>query len=933
MQLMQFSEYVGRFGVRFRAVILAAAGLLAVGSLVAAGRIRLVTEIKDLLPDDNAHAQSYTEILDTFETTSSLLVTIEGTDRRTMIQAAEDLAAAVKSDPSLEQLIRNLVLSVDRGFMEEWGLLLMDRAALEENLPIFAVPGITGMVAALNDELEDSLADGTAEQELVSRSDEEELVLFLDRLEVFAIDLTEGLASDVPAGTVGDRLASDLLFGESYTFDAEGRMLMFVITPSFSLMERDKLISLTDGVREHQTQLSGTYPELRFGMAGDIASEADEERAMSADLLYPSMLAVAIILLLFTFSFSRFRAVVFALVSLVLGILYAVGISALVIGEFNMITSGFGALLVGLGIDFGIHPITRFDRERRTGKTAGDATIAAVCSTFIPVTIGAVTTALAFFSLMISESKGFRQFGFVTGTGIVTTLASMYLVLPALLASFPGNADAGKRTSLRFGFLERTVLAVRKHCRLVLLGCVAFTVITAALIPLNRFEYDMRKIGPQNTLSRRTEDRILERLDLSPYPSVIALRDPDEVERLTERLRDHPMVRKVESVSLIVPSPEEQEERLDVIRAFADRYIGTVGADQAGRGVGPEETAALADEIQRLEWNVIETADLSVASLGEGNMVLRKRNAMIREIFGSERGAPGREVFSTLISRLAGAGPETAERLSVIDRSFTGSMRRYLERMVSVRRPVTAEDLPSDIRQSLVSPDGTQFLITVFPDGRAAGEEYLLAYHEEMSAIHTGITGALQLAVELSKELLAESKSVLVYVSIVVLILLLVSFRNLRDTLLACASLAVAMVWMLGIYPLFGKFNVINILALPLIVGMGIDYGVHFIHGLRTKPEIGEVTRTTGRSVLLSALTTMIGFGSLVLIGSFEGIASLGLVLFIGIACCLVAATVVLPALVGVADATGKGMTRRGEVRAETDESRGADAEHARKEE
>jgi predicted RND superfamily exporter protein len=915
MKKQKFPERLAWFGVRFRAAILVAAGLLAIGSIVAAGRIRLVTELKDLLPEDNLHARSYTEILDTFETTSSLLVTIEGTDRRAMIKAAEELAAAVRRDPNLDPLIRNVVLSVDRGFMEEWVLLLMDRAALEENLPIFAIPGITGMVAALNDELESSLSDGTAEQELVSRSDEEELVSFLDRLEIFTTDLTDGLVSSEPAETVGDRLASDLLFGEPYTFDPEGRMLMFVVTPSFSLMERDKLIGLTDGVRGHQATLVEAYPGLRFGIAGDIASEADEERAMSADLLYPSILAVAVILVLFTFSFSRFRAVVFALVSLVLGILYAVGISAFAIGEFNMITSGFGALLVGLGIDFGIHSITRFDRERRAGKSAGDATAAAVCATFIPVTIGAVTTALAFFTLMISQSKGFRQFGFVTGTGIITTLASMYLVLPALLASFPGKVDAGKRTPLRFVFLERMVLTARKHRIPVLICCVVVTVVTAFLIPLNRFEYDMRKIGPQNTLARATENRILERLDLSPYPSVIALRDPDEVESLTERLRDHPMVRNVESVSLIVPSPELQQERLDVIRAFAETYFRTADAENDGLELGSEEVAALADEIQRLEWNVIETADLSVASLGERNMVLRKRNAMIREIFGSERGAPGREVFSTLISHLSAGGLETAERFSAIDSAFTRSMRRYLDRLLSVARPVTVDDLPPDIRQSLVSPDGTQYLITVYPDGRAAGEDYLLAYHDEMSAIHAGITGALQLAVELSKELFAESRTVLMYVSIVVLILLFASFRNLRDTLFACASLAVAMVWMLGIYPLFGKFNVINILALPLIVGIGIDYGVHFIHGLRTNPDIVEVIRTTGRSVLLSALTTLIGFGSLVLIGSFEGIASLGLVLFIGIACSLVAAMVVLPALVGVTGVSAP--ERRGEVSGE----------------
>jgi predicted RND superfamily exporter protein len=106
------------------------------------------------------------------------------------------------------------------------------------------------------------------------------------------------------------------------------------------------------------------------------------------------------------------------------------------------------------------------------------------------------------------------------------------------------------------------------------------------------------------------------------------------------------------------------------------------------------------------------------------------------------------------------------------------------------------------------------------------------------------------------------------------------------------------MIWMLGIYPLFGlKLNMVNVIVIPLIIGMGIDFGIHIAHRYKTEGNIGTTYRYTGKGVFLSALTTMIGFGSLGLVGSFPAIASLGSILFFGITACLITTLVILPAL------------------------------------
>lgn len=140
------------------------------------------------------------------------------------------------------------------------------------------------------------------------------------------------------------------------------------------------------------------------------------------------------------------------------------------------------------------------------------------------------------------------------------------------------------------------------------------------------------------------------------------------------------------------------------------------------------------------------------------------------------------------------------------------------------------------------------------------------------------------------------------YILAAVLVFLLASFRSLRYTLLAATPLVAGLIWMLGLYPLLGlKLNFLNLCVIPLGIGMGIDYGIHFAHRYQIEGDIHRTYTTTGKAVWLSALTTMIGFGSLAAVAKFPSIASVGSVLFFGIASCLVAALAVLPALLRTA--------------------------------
>jgi predicted RND superfamily exporter protein len=131
-----------------------------------------------------------------------------------------------------------------------------------------------------------------------------------------------------------------------------------------------------------------------------------------------------------------------------------------------------------------------------------------------------------------------------------------------------------------------------------------------------------------------------------------------------------------------------------------------------------------------------------------------------------------------------------------------------------------------------------------------------------------------------------------------VTLLLFITFLSLKKTLLALVNLFIGILWMCGFYTLFGELNLVNILAIPLIIGIGIDYNVHILHGLKHEKSVEAVLATSGKAILLSALTTMIGFGSLALLGTFRGIATLGILLFLGTLTALIASLTLMPVVV-----------------------------------
>jgi hypothetical protein len=228
-------------------------------------------------------------------------------------------------------------------------------------------------------------------------------------------------------------------------------------------------------------------------------------------------------------------------------------------------------------------------------------------------------------------------------------------------------------------------------------------------------------------------------------------------------------------------------------------------------------------------------------------------------------------------------------------------MDLIVETMAAADRKIQIHDLPVSVRQGLIDESGSKMLVLAYPKpGLLNDLDSMERFGAALERVSPRITGSTQFGIAWLEEISSASKRAALLIFAAVVGFVALSFRSFRYTLFAVVPLLVGMIWMLGVYPLLGfKLNPINIAVIPLVIGMGIDFGIHLAHRYKVEGEIRTVYRYTGKGVLLSALTTMIGFGSLGLIGTFGSISSMGIILFVGLTACLIAALVVLPALLG----------------------------------
>lgn len=676
---------------------------------------------------------------------------------------------------------------------------------------------------------------------------------------------------------------------EMYITLAEGRIFLLVAKAKSDALNEDAIIKIRELIARTQIEVPG----LNVGLTGEPVLEVDEMHQSQDDSMLATILSLIAVALIFVYGYHETGRPLKATFSLMVGLAYTVGFTTLTVGHLNILTITFFPILIGLAIDFGVHLITRYEEELRRGKTEREALEKAMVNTGVGIFTGAFTTAGAFFAMAFTDFQGIREMGIICGGGMLASLVPMMTLLPVLLLRGQQNQiDHEKGPSLqqeealeedRRAKLEKIWL---QHPILVSGITLAVTLVAWRYSRSVVFDYNLLNMQSDGLAAVLYQDKLIQSSTRSVLYGAVIANSKEEAMTLKAKLEALP---SVASVDTIVPMLiESVEPKLPLIRK--------IKADLA-----PIHFAT--PDPRPVDLKALNLALFSLHGyLTLGMEITKKDEPQISKSLGDLRA----EVGILLNEMRIGDSTRVASRLASYQQALLSDVRSTfgLLQNQTLQDRLTEDDLPAELKERFVGVTG-KHLLQAYPKhniwARAEQEEFV----KELRTVLPTVTGTPVQLLEYTT-LLKESFISAAYYSLAAIsILILVHFRRLSCLPLALIPVFVGALWMAGIMGHFHiPFNPANIMTLPLLVGIGVTNGIHILNRYAEENNPSILARSTGKAVLISGLTTIAGFGSLI-IAKHRGICSLGIIMAVGVATCMFVGLTFLPALLNLLERMG----------------------------
>ncbi|MFO0591485.1 MAG: MMPL family transporter [Polyangiaceae bacterium] len=787
-------------------------------SVLFAVRLTVQTGFEALLPQSRKSVQELNRVAARTAGVSTIFVVLEGDDTAALRKAGDALV------PELAKIGPPYVGAVEDGVHDAIAYL-SPRAGLFADLPA----------------LEKLKADADARFEYEVRKatgtdfDEEEP----PKLDSESIKKTLGLKDD-----------STQRFPDGYYQSQDGKTLVVAIRAGVLGSEFDKANEALKKVREvvERVNPKSFHPSIRYGLSGDLVIGLSEYTMMINDLTEVGVTGVGLLVLVVLLYYLRFRTLIAMSLTIGVGVAWTFGLTQLTIGHLNMATGFLFTIVAGNGINFAIIFMARYLEARRSGSDLQAALSIAQRDTWIPTLTAAVAAGASYASLLVTEFRGFRDFGAIGGAGMVLCWIGTFAALPPILIVIERFAPLDT-PRVHSGFWGRLRKATEKGIafgkpfaamsdampRLITIVGVLLTIGGAAYtyryFTTDPMEYDLTKIQSEQKERAKEEQRLAHlAIDITGYVGLdgmaILVDKPEQVAPLKAALlarRDAaPEGKKPfqDVVTLQDFVPADQAAKIPVLTALKERVLKA----QKRHLFKDEEWAKIKDLIPPDNLQPFGIADLP-----DG----------VARLFTEKDGTRGRVVYIT---------PTKGE---------STSDAKYLFRWADSFRKT---DLP----------DGT----TIWGSGR--------------SVIYADMWAAV--IADVPKAVLASF--------VATLLVVVLAFRAGRPSIIVTVSLLIGIAWMAGSLSLGGvKLNFLNFIALPLTFGIGVDYAVNIMVRYRIdgRGSATNAVRSTGGAVVLCSMTTLLGYLALVRSMNY-GVRSLGIAAVLGEVTCLLAAVLVLPA-------------------------------------
>ena len=832
----------------------AAAGL----AWLAAASLTINTSTDDMLSEalpfraqNEAVDAAFPQLVDT------LTVAVEAPDALAAEAAAEGLAAALAARPAV---VQSAFLPEGGDFFRRHGLLYLPPAELQALGDRLA--GAQPLLAALQADpslrgLADLIAKAVTEDAAAGGAD---LAALLDRLAAVA----EALPEDPQVRLSWSALLSD----EAET--AEDRRRFVIVKPVIDFGSLAPMAAAVAAVEQAADGLGLTEAKgYRLRLTGEPLMLQDELVSVSTGIGVVGLISAVLVALVLFAGLRSWRLAVPILVTLVAGLAWTAGFAALAVGELNIISIAFAVLFIGLSVDFGIHFALRVQECQAEGRAQPAALAEAAMLTGRPLLLCALSSALAFFAFFPTAYRGLSELGLIAGAGMFIALFLNLTLLPALLRIMPVPAGAA-----HLGPVARAGAALQRragrHARALATIGLLLAAAAALALPQARFDEDPLNLRDPDSPSVAALLDLLDDPRVSPYSGQLLVGDLAAAEAVVPRLEALPEVAAAVTLSDFVPA--EQDAKLAVLDEMA---LFLAPLFTAPPPLPAADAAARAAALERLQATLAAAPEELQPAAGR----------LLRALQNLESVSPA----ELEAAWLAGFAP-------ALDRLLDG-----LE-----AGEVTLEDLPDDLAGRYRAADGPyagRVLIEVIPTEDLRDPAARARFVDAVQAVAPRASGVAVTIVEAGRAVVAAFAQALLLALVAITLLLLAVLRSALDTVLVLAPLLLAALLTVAVGVAFGlPFNFANVIVLPLLLGLGVDSGIHYVIRAREAAggRLAGATNSTPRAILLSALTTVASFGALSL-SQHPGTASMGLLLTIALLLTLLCVLALLPALLALA--------------------------------
>jgi uncharacterized protein len=824
---------------RYRVVFAAFAVLVGLSIVLTLG-LTFNNDMLSLLPREDPAVRAYVETLEDFGSNTYLLVAIripEGAVIDPYETLADRLAERLARLPELKSVQHRI-------------------GDPEELMQTFFPKSVLFLDEAGRRQLEERLSDEGIRERVRELRRQAGTIQGMAAKQLLLADPL-GL-SDIFLGRVqSSRGTLKVDWSSGYYFSRDHRLLLILaepVKPPQDIKFNERLAAAADGLiaetvadwGEISRGMAGKPPEVVLG--GAYLTAMGDASLIRNDMLVNIVTSLLGVLILILVAFRRPGALAYSFLPLLCGLIITFGFAKITIGSLSSATSVVAALLVGLGIDFAIVSYGRYVEERRRGESLENALMAISGSSGRAVLVGAITTTATFWAFTFTDFLGLRQMGLLTGTGILFCAFSVFFLLPAMLA-WSEDHHTRRKTEPNlylhsFGS-NRLMRLCMHHRRPALLMGLVITLAALALAVRIEFDESMKTMRPKGN------------------------RGIDVAEEVGKSFGSG-----FDSMMLVVTgrTPEEAVDLAGRAAEGAHRLVGT-GTLYGFSGVTslippPSQQREALAWLDRQRDEALDLERIRSTFL----------QAAAAEGLRAETFEPGLDLLAQAVSLRGPIGYQDFQK----SEQTRLLLDRYLRKTSRGWKAVVYLYPPDNRWRREPPPDAVRLARELGPQAALAGTNVVNERVRALVLRDAWIAGILGF--------------------FLVAILLWIDLRNLRQTFMALAPLTVGILWMLGgMVAVDTPMNFINIFVTTMVIGIGVDYGVHVLHRFREvrdlpREEFEQGILETGKAVVAAALSTIVGFGSITF-SHYPGLQSTGKAAILGALSTSLVAITLLPAI------------------------------------